>query len=307
MTMEFTQAALKLVSDDFGTATMQYHYHDCDCAVCHDRHFPCENLDCAYCTTVRNIVNEYATSTWRDPFDLNNLLPYSVYESWDDDKEFDEDDLIMRDCDRYGCDNRISKNFADDHMGYCKEHYAEYLDEQDSYDEDDESDDYDNDYSDRTFGNWNHTMGEILQPNQYHHTTECWIAPNGNLHYVPLYVNHSIGHWETAQELGLGSTDGAERRGYIHVSTYYSSRNAFHFVPNNASDEQVYTSQALCDAHGWDYPEFVQNWLDENADQDDDEDNTVHCIEITPMQNLSPSWLCMTRKERDLWYPLSGD
>jgi hypothetical protein len=149
-------------------------------------------------------------------------------------------------------------------------------------------------------------MGEILKPNQYHHTTEAWIAPNGDLHFVPEYNEYGIGHWETAQELGLGSTDGAERRGYIHVSTYYSTRDAFHYVPSNATEDQAYTSQLLCDAHGWDYPEFVELWLAEQESEDEDE-NTVHCIEVTPMQNLSPSWLCMTRKERDQWYPLSGD
>lgn len=307
--MEFTQAALKLVSDNFGVATMQYHYSDCDCASCHDRHFPCQDADCAYCTTVRNIQWKYSNDYWNPrSFDLNDLLPYSVYESWADDKEFDQDDLIMVKCSNYWCKNRISKQFGYDHDGYCKEHYAEYKESQyDEYNDDYEDDDSDSDYEDRTFGDWDHKMGEILNPRDYSHTTECWIAPNGNLHYVPLYVNHSIGHYETAQLLGLGSTDGAERRGYIHVSTYYSSRNAFHYVPSNASESQIESSMLLCDAHGWEYPEFVQEWLDQNKDNDQDADDCIHCIEIAPMQNLSPSWLCMTRKERDLWYPNSGD
>ena len=307
--INYTQNALKLISDDFGVSTMEFHYYDCTCQQCYDRHFPCDiESECPYCITVRNLLDRGRAYEWSTPFDLSTLLPYSMYESWDDDKKysnFADDELVIAHCDHYDCNNIVSRRFYDSHCGYCKEHYAEWESDQESddYDQDDE----DSEYSDRTYGDWDHDMGEVLDVREYGHTTEAWIAPDGKLHFVPDYNTYGIGHYETAQELGLGSTDSAERKGYIHVSTYYSTRYPFHYVPSNYTDDQVNTAMLFCDAHSWDYPEFIVEWIAANQDDDCTDDSDIVCIEIKSMQNLSTSWLCMTRAERDKFYPLSGD
>ncbi len=304
---DYTQQYLNLpMRKLFGTLTQPVHYYDCTCEGCMiNRHYPCGNMDCDYCLNIGSLLNNGID--WNS-YTKDDLISYADYLNMgesDGEYFYNSYDYVLKHCDKYGCDTRINAMDYKENHGYCAEHVDCYAnDDYDNEDDDSyEDDDYDNEYHDHSDGTfrYGHTMGEVLDPSEYHETHEAWIAPSGKLHFVPSYNHHGIGHYETAQELGFSGTDGCERAGYIHVSTYYSMRYPFHYVPENVTESQYETVQLFCDANDWTYPQFLQDYLDLQKDEPIEE------ITIMPMQNLSPSWLSMKRSERDKWYPLSGD
>ncbi len=299
----------------------QYHYHDCTCTQCQMIHFPCDDMNCDYCNSVRSVLMDHPHKTISVDPRVGCILPYSEYDKLPHGYTYDAKDMLWKECD--GCDiiynGMLSKNGY--HSEECKSEYAtpycaQCGDNEVEYAGDycdtcsiiycancgentvDEHGDYCN--SCAVNDSLPYDMGQVLDPDEYKYTTEAWIAPNGDLHFVPEWNRYGIGHEETAQRLGFNGVHSCERAGYIHVSTYYT--NYFKYVPSRYTDAQVNTTMLFCDANRWEYPTFVQEWL---AEHNTEEENAE--IKITPMQNLDPSWMRMSRNERDRFYPLSGD
>jgi hypothetical protein len=300
----------------------QYHYHDCTCTQCQKIHFPCNDTACDYCSSVRALLYNDAHNTISLTPDIGKILPYNEYNLLPDGYTYDTDDMVWKQC--TVCD-KIYNGMLGEDGGFCStdcetigstiyctqcgdnevESYGDYCDICSTIycascgeNEVDEHGDYCD--SCGIEDSLLYDMGQVLDPDEYGNTTEAWIAPNGDLHFVPEWNRYGIGHEETACRLGFNGVHACERAGYIHVSTYYT--NYFKYVPSRYSDAQVNTTMLFCDANEWEYPTFVQEWL---AEHNTEEENAE--IKITPMQNLDPSWMRMSRNERDRFYPLSGD
>jgi hypothetical protein len=277
----------------------QYHYHDCTCTQCQMIHFPCDDMNCDYCSSVRALLYNDAHNTISLTPDVGKILPYSEYNLLPDGYTYDTDDMVWKKC--VIC-AKIYNGMLGEDGGFCSTDCetigSTIYCTQCGDNEVDEHGDYCN--SCAVNDSLPYDMGQVLDPDEYKYTTEAWIAPNGDLHYVPEWNRYGIGHEETAYRLGFNGVHACERAGYIHVSTYYS--NYFKYVPSRYTDAQVDTTMLFCDANEWEYPTFVTEWLEEHNTEDE-------CPEFTiaSMQNLDPSWMRMSRNERDRFYPLSGD
>lgn len=282
------------------------HYYDCTCKQCRAIHFPCDDMACTYCESVRYLLaQKYNTITTQDNAVRGTIIDYATWNSLSDDITYDNDDMVWKHC--IGCDKIHNGIELAENNGY---HSSECENENGipyCADCGEVEVDYDGEYcitcqQEQHNDSLPYNMGQVLDPDQYHETTEAWINPNGDLHYVPCYNVYGIGHHETAQAMGYGGTGSMESMGFLHVSTYYNESFPFRNEPRNITDAQIDTAMLLCDTHGWSYPDFIVEWLEEHNQES--ENST---LDIKPMQNLSYSWLTMPRKERDKWYPLSGD
>lgn len=287
--------------------TPNFHYYDCTCKQCRAIHFPCDDMACAYCDSVRQLLYNNSKLRITTTPELGMIVDFATWNDLPDDYTYDADDMVWKSCE--GCGilyNGISVESDEGYHSYeCKAEYSTIYCASCGENEVE----YDGNYCsacerEERNSDLPYMMGEVLDIEDYGNTTEAWINPNGDLHYVPEWNIYNIGHQETAHELGFSSVSAMESAGYLHVSTYYNADLPFRNEPRKITDSQMNTAMLLCDAHGWSYPDFVNEWLD--AHKTESECNNEE-FTIAPMQNLSRSWLTMPRSERDKWYKLSGD
>lgn len=139
--------------------------------------------------------------------------------------------------------------------------------------------------------------GEIVDPSDYAGVDNAWIAPNGDLHFVPDYERcGGKSHDYTAGIMGFSGSWSMERAGYIHVSSYMGYSDIFHYVPEKPTYEQIMTSIRYCDANGLDR----QAWM-----LPETEETSEYEIKSFVFFNVYVS--CMSRSIRDRFYRLSGD
>src|SRR5258706_955745 len=108
------------------------HYYDCQCYECTDAHFPCDDLTCMYCDTIRTIKDSAICSTqlsgtvpqsiWNSPVpivkkEVGGIIGYSTFNAWPDDYEFGYNDLLWSECDN--CDILISGYERDTFNDHC--------------------------------------------------------------------------------------------------------------------------------------------------------------------------------------------
>lgn len=271
----------------FGIVRPQYYDCELDYVNNPDMHFyRCADSNCFYCGIVSNMINtiESQVPVCRSYFvygrtGINNA-PYTPidqiisytrfvekFDQTDENLHVAYEDMLISN------DNKCDDDDDDDE------------DEDEEYDNEDEE----NYYDDGVF-----SIAEIIDPNDYHMVENCWIAPNGNLHYVP-YCNHDL----TATRLGFSGTYSAERAGYIHVSVYWDRTNRFVSYPNNPTNAQKETATLFVNA--WD------NTIDlpEELKFESPKDEVVTVTTYTFWNNVNMS--CKSRSLRDRFYPLSGD
>jgi len=292
------------------------HYYDCTCDACYAAHYPCDNLDCDYCDSVR-ALKYIAVCNWRTyddkgifdieytgkiiAYQCGQIIDYATYVNKQYDmRAYDKSDMIWRKCN--GCSRLIDGLTSDDNHGYCsaeckhdnREFYCikcedtvvEYHgDVCENCANNDDSDDSDTDDS-------GYNLGEIVDQSDYSSIENCWIDRDGKIRYV-AYCNHQ----RTAERMGFSGVTACENAGYIHVSVYWDYRDRWHYIPNKPTSAQIETIRLYCEANP-----VVK--LPKCAKYDPILDEPKG---IQPMQNLSPAWLRLTRVERDRFYPLSGD
>ncbi len=276
-----------------------YHYSDCDCSACHAAHYPCEDETCDYCKAVRSLLSQGKVKQ-----DINGgIINFAEWNAWPMDYSWADSDMIYSTCD--GCGILVNGYHRDNFHGFCsedcqKENQVFYClqcgsNEVDNHGDICESCEYADEETETDHAIYN--MGDIVDSDDYNTVENCWIAPNGDMHYVP-YCNHQ----RTAEKLGFSGVTQAENRGWIHVSVYWSRMYRFHYIPSKPTHAQIEVVNAYCEANDLPIPEEAQikDYSNESKDLD-------QLMESVKMQNLSPAWIKLTRKTRDQFYPLSGD
>lgn len=126
-------------------------------------------------------------------------------------------------------------------------------------------------------------VGDIIQPCDYVDNTNAWVGRNGNMYYV-----EPCGHAELAMRWGYYDTLNCEIAGYIHISC----GNFVNYDLPSPTKSQVDTILMWCAARGKPVPQWAM--LEHE-----------HAAPVTPMSNTYMYKL--NRKQRDIFYPNSGD
>ena len=272
-----------------------YHYVDCACTACINYHFPCDDGECGYCATVREIIGKNGSMPIIDAIP-NGIISFSHFMyTWPDDYTYCADDFIWKPCRNSTCEELTTGFERDNYDNYCSESCREactvfYCDHCGDLQVDNEGDlcDY--------CANPDLDGGYEVYSDNFDTVDESWIAPDGRLYIV---LNHE-GHDLTARLFGFKDASAAEDAGWIHQTDAYGF--SFQYIPDDFTDEQAATVVALCEAKDKKLPKVIKAWKDAQHS-----DLPVDVTLCEPMQNLSPSWLAMKRIERDRFYPLSGD
>ncbi len=178
----------------------------------------------------------------------------------------------------YSCRVRISRTTSDEYDHHCRDCY--YYEE---YDETGYLDDVE------------YTLGDIVPVHAYGYMDHCWIDRDGNARYVG-YCKHQ----DTAIKMGFDGVSDAERNGWIHVSSYWSSERRFVYVPDRPTSAQFHTMRAYADAVRISYTQQLQDWVNQ-------QDAVLTEIVIGKPYTYEVTVSCLPRRQRDLYYPLSGD
>lgn len=272
-----------------------YHYHDCTCKQCRAIHFPCDDMACDYCNSVRHLMYSNPQIQISTTPLYGAIVDYNTYMELPD-VEYDYHELKYDYC--KGCDDLYCGVTLAQHDGYhseeCKEAYE--ITEDPIYCRvcQDQTVTSDGDLCDYCENNQEH--GYEISEDEIEYWNEFWVAPSGDIYCV----SEDYGHDHAARYMGYNNADHAESNGYIHISNGYNKIH-FVYVPHDYTDVQVNACMIICEAKEVEYPEFIQEWMDANVQ------TSMEVIDYKPMQNLAPSWLRMTRSERDRFYPLSGD
>lgn len=259
-------------------------------------HYPCKDADCEYCRHIglglmtRNNAWDYDAKP--QYYKLHEFVSFATFVEKYPLIHDHEDDTYSRDLPAsFDCTDLLKIYWT---------YPQDEEDEEEEYDQDEEDYEYtyDDDYSE---GNpHGYAMADEVDPRHYANVDNAWIAPDGTLYYVPDFRRHGTAHYETACSLGFDGTDDCERHGYIHVSSYYSRSNRFHYWPNNPTVDQKATAMAYAEATETNIPDALVLQTEDEPIKD-----AADIAVYTFWKRVEES--CMPRSQRDRFYPLSGD
>jgi len=280
---------------EYVDAPMRYHYYDCTCDTCKENHrFYCGDQTCQYCAIIGDML---VNGTITDPSQAISLLEFESL----GDAEITQKEMVIYRC--VDCKKRITyvewkiQDTCEERCATCLESAEEEEEEEDetfycrACEEEEVSEEDD-------ICEYCGQHGYVEDEDNWAYIQEAWIAPNGDLYYVSSDCG---GHENAARVMGFSGVDACENAGYIHLTDAYGC--SFEYVPSNYTSEQVATVMTLCEIKEWEYPEFIEEYLSRGTVQED----KAITDDSVKMQNLNPSWLSMPRRNRDIFYPLSGD
>jgi len=310
------------------------HYADCTCYACIDAHFPCDDLTCDYCNTVRSlrdndlnaqerrwlyIGHERIMPLIKVAKECGSIIGYQAYLSWPNDYVYDYSDLVWSEC--KVCEILISGYERDTYNNCCGEYCRDRGNTCPDCDCEISSDHY-----------------RCRRCHQVHNKRYCYLCGDTLVRYSGEmckyceddededreddsgYISGDIvreedysdtencwidpsgnvryvpycNHDYTANKLGFGGVGSCERAGYIHVSIYWDSRAPFVHIPQRPTNAQKRTVQLYAEQRGVKCPESC-------AMISYDEPRGIVAFTYSVYQSIMP------RRMRDIFYPLSGD
>jgi len=294
----------------------QFHYVDCDCAECYKAHYPCDDPDCDYCSSVKLLKYEFEGYGW-DKHEVftgrkierseDNIIDYRTYMEFFVDADYPLQDILWRKCEK--CDMLIHGLTSQQFSGYCSQ---TCMDNDTATEEEEEEEvvvdkckfceqntpSEDHKYlCDECLENSEH--GYEIYTDDMEYYSECWIDQQGNIYSV----NEDYGgHNSAAIIIGFADEDECFESGYVKCTdTYGSSWYSYRNITNDQAD----VIMEICQIKEVEYPGIVKDWINgHEIPEDFDYDQYTESVK---MQDLSPVWMSMKRSDHDRFYPLSGD